>query len=103
MVRAIRLRSRWVLIARLLLVRCVGRAGVRALAVAAAALGALFGAAGCEQILGFGDHEVEAPCGDGSIGPGEGCDDGGTAGGDRCSEACSVEEGFTCVGAPSDS
>jgi cysteine-rich repeat protein len=42
-----------------------------------------------------------AECGNGLVGGGEGCDDGGTLGGDGCSAACSVETCFACAGQPS--
>jgi cysteine-rich repeat protein len=42
-------------------------------------------------------------CGDGTVVPGaEGCDDGNTTAGDGCSATCTIEEGFSCVGSPSD-
>ena len=40
-------------------------------------------------------------CGNGHVEPGEGCDDGDTTGGDGCSNACAVETGWQCAGAPS--
>jgi cysteine-rich repeat protein len=40
-------------------------------------------------------------CGDGTVEPGEGCDDGEALGGDGCDEACAVEPGWVCAGAPS--
>jgi cysteine-rich repeat protein len=40
-------------------------------------------------------------CGDGRPASGEGCDDGNVADGDGCSAQCLVEEGYTCLGAPS--
>ncbi|MBX3156273.1 MAG: tandem-95 repeat protein [Deltaproteobacteria bacterium] len=42
-----------------------------------------------------------AVCGDGVIAAPETCDDGNTANGDGCSSACTVENGFLCLGAPS--
>jgi fibro-slime domain-containing protein len=36
-------------------------------------------------------------CGNGSIEPGEDCDDGNTKDGDGCSSKCKVETGFTCT------
>ena len=39
-------------------------------------------------------------CGDGITEDGESCDDGGTTPGDGCSATCTVENGWTCVGAP---
>jgi fibro-slime domain-containing protein len=39
---------------------------------------------------------VSAACGNGTLDPAEGCDDGNTAGGDGCSAACSLESGFAC-------
>lgn len=46
------------------------------------------------------DLALEA-CGDGSINPGELCDDNNTMNGDGCSSACSLEPGWTCSGQPS--
>ncbi|MBN1945943.1 MAG: hypothetical protein JW797_09725, partial [Bradymonadales bacterium] len=40
-------------------------------------------------------------CGDGDLDAGEGCDDGGTVGGDGCSASCQVEPGYDCSGEPS--
>src|SRR5262249_8537723 len=40
-------------------------------------------------------------CGDGTVQPGEACDDGNFAGGDGCSPCCQIEECFTCTGEPS--
>ncbi|MCZ7677913.1 MAG: hypothetical protein M5U28_03675 [Sandaracinaceae bacterium] len=40
-------------------------------------------------------------CGDGVVGNGEECDDGGTAPSDGCSGDCEVESGFGCSGEPS--
>jgi cysteine-rich repeat protein len=40
-------------------------------------------------------------CGNGSFDPGEYCDDGNIANGDGCSATCSIEQGWTCSGAPS--
>lgn len=40
-------------------------------------------------------------CGNGSVGTGEGCDDGDNTGGDGCSPLCVVESGWTCSGSPS--
>ncbi len=40
-------------------------------------------------------------CGDGVIADAEACDDENTAGGDGCSAACVVEEGYACEGWPS--
>lgn len=53
--------------------------------------------AGDDVALGF----TISPCGDGMIGPGEGCDDGDSAGGDGCSALCAVEPGYSCDGEPS--
>src|SRR5688572_6738584 len=78
-----------------LFVRCFGRVGLRA-AVVVAAL-ALSGLTGCAEIVGFGDHAIEPACGDGGIGVGEGWEDANGAAGVGWS-ACSVDEGFTCVG-----
>jgi cysteine-rich repeat protein len=36
-------------------------------------------------------------CGDGSIDPGEDCDDGNQLSGDGCSSSCKVEDGFGCI------
>lgn len=43
-------------------------------------------------------------CGDGAIDAGEGeeCDDSGTSNGDGCSSTCLVEDGWECVGEPSE-
>ncbi|HII68933.1 TPA: S8 family serine peptidase [Candidatus Woesearchaeota archaeon] len=40
-------------------------------------------------------------CGDGTIDPGEECDDANTDNGDGCSAACEREAGYTCTGSPS--
>lgn len=40
-------------------------------------------------------------CGDPFVTANEECDDGGTLSGDGCSESCTIEPGFACVGAPS--
>ena len=40
-------------------------------------------------------------CGTGSIEPTETCDDGGTVGGDGCSDLCEIEPGYFCAGEPS--
>jgi len=45
--------------------------------------------------------EGPAVCGNGVVGTGEGCDDGGTISGDGCASACTVEAGWTCTGSPS--
>lgn len=42
-----------------------------------------------------------ANCGDGTVDATEGCDDGNIWSGDGCSQACAVEPGYTCTGAPS--
>lgn len=42
-----------------------------------------------------------AHCGDGMVGSGEACDDGGTTPGDGCSATCTVEPGYSCTGQPS--
>jgi cysteine-rich repeat protein len=47
------------------------------------------------------DGVAPVVCGDGLIEGSEGCDDGGTAGGDGCSATCAVEAGWACSGAPS--
>src|SRR5690606_493675 len=39
-------------------------------------------------------------CGDGSLDPGEACDDGNGAGGDGCSSSCTVEFCWNCTAAP---
>ncbi len=41
-------------------------------------------------------HSSAAPCGNGTIGAGEACDDGNTANGDGCSSACAIEPGWQC-------
>jgi cysteine-rich repeat protein len=43
----------------------------------------------------------DAVCGNGAVEFGETCDDGNAAAGDGCSDACQVEGGFACSGAPS--
>jgi cysteine-rich repeat protein len=52
---------------------------------------------------GLGDlvHVLDTVCGDGRIGPGETCDDGGTTSADGCSATCQLEAGWTCSEAPS--
>ena len=40
-------------------------------------------------------------CGNGTLEPGEECDDGNNASGDGCDLTCHVEECFTCIGTPS--
>jgi cysteine-rich repeat protein len=40
-------------------------------------------------------------CGDGAIGPNEGCDDANGVDGDGCSASCAVESGAVCSGEPS--
>ena len=40
-------------------------------------------------------------CGNGTLGPGEQCDDGNITTGDGCSAECTIESCFTCVGQPS--
>lgn len=40
---------------------------------------------------------LAAVCGNGTVDAGEKCDDGGTAIGDGCSAACTVESAFTCA------
>ena len=40
-------------------------------------------------------------CGDGSIIPGEPCDDGNNDDGDGCASNCAVEPGCECMGEPS--
>jgi cysteine-rich repeat protein len=40
-------------------------------------------------------------CGDGTIDPGEQCDDGNTISGDGCSAQCQIESCFICVSQPS--
>ncbi len=42
-----------------------------------------------------------AVCGNGTVEPGEACDDGNTTDGDGCSLTCQVQSGFTCTGSPS--
>ena len=44
---------------------------------------------------------VRSGCGDGAMGPGEQCDDGGTQGGDGCDAFCQLEPCHVCSGAPS--
>ena len=44
---------------------------------------------------------AEFVCGNGVVDPGEGCDDNDADGGDGCSAACAVEDGFACAGTPS--
>ncbi|MBN1944812.1 MAG: family 16 glycosylhydrolase [Bradymonadales bacterium] len=43
----------------------------------------------------------EAPCGNGTLDRGEGCDDGNFFDGDGCSQQCQVEPGFSCQSEPS--
>lgn len=43
-----------------------------------------------------GAYQCFARCGDGSIAPGEDCDDGNTRSGDGCSATCRVEPGWAC-------
>lgn len=51
---------------------------------------------------GSGGEGGSAPvCGDGAIGGEEACDDTNNVAGDGCSEACAVEDGWTCDGEPS--
>ncbi|MFH2006393.1 MAG: DUF4215 domain-containing protein [bacterium] len=40
-------------------------------------------------------------CGNGTLDPGEGCDDGNTTELDGCDSACQLEGGWSCAGAPS--
>lgn len=42
-----------------------------------------------------------AMCGNGVLDPGEGCDDRNVRNGDGCDDACAVESGYRCTGAPS--
>ena len=44
---------------------------------------------------------VAPACGNGTLDPGELCDDGNTSSGDGCSAQCQVESCFTCAGQPS--
>jgi cysteine-rich repeat protein len=47
--------------------------------------------------------DLQGPvCGDGRIEGGEACDDGDTDDGDGCNMSCQVEDGWTCVGEPSE-
>jgi cysteine-rich repeat protein len=48
---------------------------------------------------GFGDACDR--CGNGTLEPGEVCDDGNTANGDGCSTACAIEPCWSCTGLPS--
>ena len=41
------------------------------------------------------------PCGNGLVERGETCDDANLASGDGCSNACAIESGYSCTGAPS--
>lgn len=50
---------------------------------------------------GIGDGQVVRGCGDGTIDPGEDCDDGDRLEGNGCSPECAVELGWTCSGEPS--
>jgi fibro-slime domain-containing protein len=44
-----------------------------------------------------GDDNPDAPrCGDGKVGPDEGCDDGNAQSGDGCDGTCKVETGYVC-------
>jgi cysteine-rich repeat protein len=58
---------------------------------------------GATTLGGLGDlvHILDSACGDGRIGPGETCDDGGTSGADGCSATCQLEAGWTCSAVPS--
>lgn len=47
------------------------------------------------------DGTASAVCGNGQPEYGEECDDGNTNNGDGCSTNCTIEENFTCSGAPS--
>lgn len=47
------------------------------------------------------DGTAAAVCGNGQPEYGEECDDGNTNNGDGCSSNCTIEENFTCSGAPS--
>lgn len=53
----------------------------------------------CDPVEGCG---VDL-CGDGAVDAeiGERCDDGNRTSGDGCSDACGIEDGFVCAGAPS--
>lgn len=51
------------------------------------------------EILNIYDYGIE--CGDSVVAGNEGCDDGGTSGGDGCSATCEIETGYSCSGAPS--
>ncbi|MBK6577725.1 MAG: DUF4215 domain-containing protein [Sandaracinaceae bacterium] len=46
--------------------------------------------------------EGRTRCGNGVIQSGESCDDGNRANGDGCSDTCTIENGYSCIGAPSD-
>ncbi len=56
--------------------------------------------AGVCVALDCGDPARPAACGNGCVEPGEGCDDGNRSEGDGCSQACQVEDGWECPGAP---
>ena len=45
--------------------------------------------------------QCKSVCGDGYVRD-ESCDDGNTESGDGCSQSCTVEEGFECIGEPSE-
>ena len=49
----------------------------------------------CDDSLGNG-LECRSLCGDGELGPGEQCDDGGNVDGDGCDSTCQFEAGFQC-------
>src|SRR5262245_34138450 len=51
-----------------------------------------FGMGGADG--GEGGDGTVAPCGNGELGAGEQCDDGGNADGDGCSSTCQLEPGF---------
>ena len=46
-------------------------------------------------------QRLSATCGDGTVDPGEACDDGNDTSGDGCAPSCRAEPCFACVGAPS--
>ncbi|ATB36871.1 Fibrillin-1 (MP340) [Cystobacter fuscus] len=62
-------------------------------------LGLVLGVAGCGPTSS--ENPSSERCGDGVVQQQETCDDGLNAKGDGCDEACQVEQGWQCTGAPS--
>jgi cysteine-rich repeat protein len=58
---------------------------------------------GVDCVDGFcGSGVIPGECGNGIINTGEECDDGGNDDGDGCDANCEVEDGWYCIGEPSD-